>query len=180
MKIIIHLIIYIIIQLSLVGCNSTYKSEANLTCMCILSPTSTAHDTYLIEVNGNGVIKTSFGCLPDTIEKIITKNEIIDTQHVILIEDIEKTKKYQLSVEDNTNLKEMIGHLSVKSVNNPFVEGWFWDAWMVILMVNDKQFVYEKNTNPNKDIDSIVNELIRLSPIPVSFNKLMGGKRLVQ
>ena len=61
MKIVNHLIIYIIIQLSLVGCNSTYKSEANLTCMCILSPTSTAHDTYLIEVNGNGVIKTSFG-----------------------------------------------------------------------------------------------------------------------
>ncbi len=176
----LHLIAYIIIPLLLVNCNSTCKNGDNLTYRCILSPTSTAHDTYLIEVNGDGVIKTSFGCLPDTLENIIIKNEIINTQQMNLIEDIEKTKSYQLSAEDYIHLKEMIDHLSVKSIINPFEKGWFWDAWMVILMVNDKQFVYEKNTNPNRDVDSIVNEFIRLSPIPVSFKKLMGGRRLVQ
>ena len=39
-----------------------------------------------------------------------------------------------------------------------------------------KQLVsYEKSNHPNKDVNAIVDELVRLSPIAVSFDKLEGG-----
>jgi len=78
--------------------------------------------------------------------------------------------------DDYHHLIELIERIDVEKCDNPFIEGWFWDdAWMVILMIDDKQFVYEKSYHPNKDVDAIVDELVRLSPITVSFDKLVGG-----
>ena len=150
--------------------------DNNIICRCILSPASVAHDTYLIEVNDSGLITTSFGCLPITVEKKIKKDDEIFQNHITLIENIEKKKSKKLTPSEYEHLIERINNLKADKVENPFVEGWFWDdAWIVVFMTNDRQFIYEKYSRSHKKIDTVVNELVRLSPIPISFDQLVGG-----
>ena len=158
------------------SCNNTEKVTGHIVCRCVLAPTSVGHDTYLIEVNDAGLIRTSFGYIPDTIVHLVCKDEKINPIQTRLIESVEKREESMLRNDDYHHLIELIERIDVEKCDNPFIEGWFWDdAWMVILMIDDKQFVYEKSYHPNKDVDAIVDELVRLSPITVSFDKLVGG-----
>lgn len=162
-----------------INCKNQTKSSTNhITCRCLLSPTSAGHDTYLIEVNDSGIISTSLGWLPDTIIDVIKKGDNI-SPNLNLIEMIEKKKTEKMPIGIYRNLIKLIDNLKIEKCENPFVEGWFWDAWLVILIVDNKQFVFVKNYHPNKEIDEIVNELISLSPIPVSFDKMVGGRRKI-
>ena len=148
----------------------------SMVCRCILSPTSSPHDTYLIEISTSGVIRTSFGLIPDTIVKMACKDEKINPIHTPLIEQVEQKKEKKLSDKDYESIVKKIKNLNVPEFDNPFVEGWFWEGWMVILQLGNKQYIYEKHYRPNKEINAITNELIRLSPIAVSFDKMIGGR----
>lgn len=176
MKKIESTILILVIVFMHISCNSTENVTEDILCRCILAPTSVSHDTYLIEVNDTGLIRTSFGCIPDSIVDMVCKDEKIDPNQVRIIENVEKRAEIKLGEKDYHHLTELIENCRVEKCENPFVEGWFWDAWMVILMVGEKQFVYEKSYHPNKDVDAITDELVRLSPITVSFDKMIGGR----
>lgn len=176
MKYLAIILVCLIVSFACENNKNIEDTTRHIICRCILAPTSVSHDTYLIEVNDTGLLQTSFGFIPDTIVHIVCKNEKINPIQVRLIESVEKKEEIRLESDDYNHLIKMIENLNVDKCDNPFVEGWFWDdAWMVILMIGNKQFVYEKSYHPNKSVDAIVDELVRLSPITVSFDKLVGG-----
>ena len=176
MKRLVTIIVSLVVGFICINCNNAEKITGHIVCRCILAPTSVGHDTYLIEVNDTGLIRTSYGCIPDTIVHIVCKDEKINPIQTRLIENVEKKEESMLGNDDYHHLIKLIERINVEKCDNPFVEGWFWDdAWMVILMIDDKQFVYEKSNHPNKNVNAIVDELVRLSPIAVSFDKLEGG-----
>jgi hypothetical protein len=147
----------------------------HVVCRCILSPTGTRYDTYLIEVNDSGIIRTSFGRRPDTVLHMITGDMMLANCHIPLVEKVEKQEERSLSAKDYKHLLNLLSQTKGLKCENPYVEGWSWDAWMVVLMTERQQFIYEEGDHSGENFELVVKELINLSPIPVSFDQLVGG-----
>ena len=152
----------------------------NIKCRCILSPTSAGHDTYLIEVSESGIIRTDFGWLPNAVLQLITQDTLIALCDTNLVEGIEKHGERKISEGSYSHLLELLDHSKGLKCDNPFVEGWADDAWLVVLMIETDQFVFLLGEEPNETIKLIVNELTSLSPIPFVEWPLTGGREKVE
>ena len=148
-------------------------------CRCILSPTGTIHDTYLIELTDRGIINTSFGSLSDTVRKMISQDATFAQYDKTLVENIEKEGSTKIANEDYQNLIYLLKQSQKLQCDNPFVVDWPWDAWIVILITESNQFVTILHEESNETIKQIVNGLIKLSPIPFSEDTLVGGREKI-
>lgn len=151
----------------------------HVTCRCLLTPTSSPHDTYLIEVSDDCIITTAFGWCPDTVMKMIKEDGHITRYDKNLVERIEKQEERKISPQKYVSLLDLLDKSSGVKCDNPFVEGWAWDAWIVVLMTETDQYIYMRDEEPNETIKLLVNELISLSPVPFSEDKLVGGRKKI-
>ncbi len=151
----------------------------HVTCRCLLTPTSSPHDTYLIEVSDDRIITTTFGWCPDTVMKMIKEDRHIAQYDKNLVERIEKREEREIPPQKYVSLLDLLDTSSGVKYDNPFIEGWAWDAWIVVLMTKTDQFIYMRDEEPNETIKFLVNELISLSPVPFSEDKLVGGRKKI-
>ena len=180
MRKVIVLLLHIVLFFLTVSCgNHQYFLPEHIKCKCIISPTSTRHDTYLIEMSDERIITTSFGSCSDVLSRMITEDASFAQCDEVLVEQIEKKKRRTVSPQKYELLLDMLDRTEGMNYENPFVESWAWDAWIVVLITETNQFVYLRGEEPNETIKFIVNELTKMSPIPFSEFKYVGGREKI-
>lgn len=74
-----------------------------------------------------------------------------------------------LGKDEFLKLQEQISKLEGVSIDNIFLESWVNDSWAVILLTEEKQYIFPYWDCNNNSIEKLVKSLIKESPINVEL-----------
>ena len=156
-------------MLTICSCNK--KIYDDKICRCFIFPTSSINNNYYIEISNNGMIKTSLGIRSKTILPVIFKDVKINPNEIHLFRKIQLQKKEKLHTTDMNKIQNSILNLKDIECKNFFVQSWANDAWGIILLAGDKQYIFLYSEHRNDELGKIVKVLINSSPIQIDLNK---------
>ena len=156
-------------MLTICSCNK--KIYDDKICRCFIFPTSSINNNYYIEISNNGMIKTSLGIRSKTILPVIFKDMKINPNEIHLFRKIQLQKKEKLHTTDMNKIQNSILNLKDIECKNFFVQSWANDAWGIILLAGDKQYIFLYSEHRNDELGTIVKALINSSPIQIDMNK---------
>lgn len=117
------------------------------------------------------MIKTSLGIRSKTILPVIFKDVKINPNEIHLFRKIQLQKKEKLHTTDMNKIQNSILNLKDIECKNFFVQSWANDAWGIILLAGDKQYIFLYSEHRNDELGKIVKVLINSSPIQIDMNK---------
>ena len=165
----------------LLGCTGNYKSNCNCNreyyefefgdiCKCIIAPDGGGNSTYLISIDDEGIVETSFGEMPDFILAAILKDKELPRYSHKLIRHIEYGDRKVISKKKLKDVRLLIDQADKAEHVNSYAESSYNDGRMVILLTERKQFIFQYgDKNIDKELTNLTNRLIELSPIPVDL-----------
>lgn len=156
-------------MLTICSCNK--KTYDDKICRCFIFPTSSINNNYYIEISNNGMIKTSLGIRSKTILPVIFKDVKINPNEIHLFRKIQLQKKEKLHTTDMNKIQNSILNLKDIECKNFFVQSWANDAWGIILLAGDKQYIFLYSEHRNDELGTIVKALVNSSPIQIDMNK---------
>lgn len=165
--------------MTFICCNQNHQDN-NVLCVCILSSTASPCDTYFMEIHKTGQMTVSFGELSDTLLHTIENDGKINVDQMPVLDNIEKQAKRQLNKTEFELMDRNIKELVELPYINDFHPGWWTDAWITIILVDDKQYIFELNEHNQEAYGKLAHCLIELSPIKVSLQEMVGCKTLIE
>ena len=156
-------------MLTICSCNK--KIYDDKICRCFIFPTSSINNNYYIEISNNGMIKTSLGIRSKTILPVIFKDVKINPNEIHLFRKIQLQKKKELHTTDINKIRKSILNLKDIECKNFFVQSWANDAWGIILLAGDKQYIFLYSEHRNDELGTIIKALVNSSPIQIDMNK---------
>ena len=156
-------------MLTICSCNK--KTYDDKICRCFIFPTSSINNNYYIEISNNGMIKTSLGIRSKTILPMIFKDAKINPNEIHFFRKIQLQKKKELHTTDINKIRKSILNLKDIECKNFFVQSWANDAWGIILLAGDKQYIFLYSEHRNDELGTIIKALVNSSPIQIDMNK---------
>lgn len=146
------------------GCDNTSNINItdNFVCRCFLFNTSCNNYNYLIEVDKQGVLTTFTGSENTHLYDNISTNVNITASRNPFLEEVITRDSVMLLPKELDELKNSLAHLRNETCTNPFLNSVFYDKWVAVLLLGNKQYVFnimDKDSYKMK----LVNYLIRLS-----------------
>ena len=150
------------------GCSSKHLPE-RCVCQCLIFPTTDFEGCYLIEVDKDGYITTSVGEKADSVTHAVLNDIHISTQHIRLLKNTCERETKLLGKDEFLKLQQQISKLEGVSIDNIFLESWENDSWAVILLTEEKQYIFPYWDCNNSSIEELVKSLVRGSPINIEL-----------
>ncbi|MCI1732053.1 MAG: hypothetical protein LKM34_06685 [Prevotella sp.] len=152
-------------------CSCKNKTYDDKICRCFIFPTSSINNNFYIEISNNGIIKTSLGIRSKTILPVIFKDAKINPDEIQFLRKIQLQKKKKLHNTDMIKIQKSLLNLKDIECKNFFVQSWANDAWGIILLAGDKQYIFLYSEHSNDELGKIVKLLVNSSPIQIDMNK---------
>ncbi len=89
----------------------------------------------------------------------------------ICLERYNCKRKKNFILHDINKIQNSILNLKDIECKNFFVQSWANDAWGIILLAGDKQYIFLYSEHRNDELGKIVKVLINSSPIQIDMNK---------
>ena len=89
----------------------------------------------------------------------------------ICLERYNCKRKKNFILHDINKIQNSILNLKDIECKNFFVQSWANDAWGIILLAGDKQYIFLYSEHRNDELGTIVKALINSSPIQIDLNK---------
>ena len=89
----------------------------------------------------------------------------------ICLERYNCKRKKNFILHDINKIQNSILNLKDIECKNFFVQSWANDAWGIILLAGDKQYIFLYSEHRNDELGTIVKALINSSPIQIDMNK---------
>ena len=89
----------------------------------------------------------------------------------ICLERYNCKRKKNFILHDINKIQNSILNLKDIECKNFFVQSWANDAWGIILLVGDKQYIFLYSEHSNDELGKIVKLLVNSSPIQIDMNK---------
>lgn len=89
----------------------------------------------------------------------------------ICLERYNCKRKKNFILHDINKIQNSILNLKDIECKNFFVQSWANDAWGIILLAGDKQYIFLYSEHRNDELGKIVKVLINSSPIQIDLNK---------
>ena len=151
------------------GCCSSKRLPERCVCQCLIFPTTNFEGCYLIEVDKDGYIITRVGEKADSVTHAVLNDIHISTQHMSLLKNTCEREKKLLGKDEFLKLQEQISKLKDVSIDNIFLESWENDSWAVILLTEEKQYIFSYWDCNNSSIEELLKSLERESPINIEL-----------
>ena len=152
-------------------CSCKNKTYDDKICRCLIFPTSSINNNFYIEISNNGMIKTSLGVRSKTILPMIFEDRKINPNEIQFLRKIQLQKKKKLHSTDIKKIQKSLLNLKGIECKNFFVQSWANDAWGIILLAGDKQYIFLYSEHRNDELGKIVKLLVNSSPIQIDMNK---------
>ena len=152
-------------------CSCKNKTYDDKICRCFIFPTSSINNNFYIEISNNGMIKTSLGIRSKTILPMIFEDTKINPNEIQFFRKIQLQKKKKLHNTDMIKIQKSLLNLKDIECKNFFVQSWANDAWGIILLAGDKQYIFLYSEHSNDELGKIVKLLVNSSPIQIDMNK---------
>jgi hypothetical protein len=117
------------------------------------------------------MIKTSLGVRSKTILPMIFEDRKIIPNEIQFLRKIQLQKKKKLHSTDIKKIQKSLLNLKGIECKNFFVQSWANDAWGIILLAGDKQYIFLYSEHRNDELGKIVKLLVNSSPIQINMNK---------
>ena len=117
------------------------------------------------------MIKTSLGIRSKTILPMIFKDAKINPNEIQFLRKIQLQKKKELHTTDINKIRKSILNLKDIECKNFFIQSWANDAWGIILLAGDKQYIFLYSEHRNDELGTIIKALVNSSPIQIDMNK---------
>lgn len=89
----------------------------------------------------------------------------------ICLERYNCKRKKNFILHDINKIQNSILNLKDIECKNFFVQSWANDAWGIILLAGDKQYIFLYSEHRNDELGTIVKALVNSSPIQIDMNK---------
>jgi hypothetical protein len=89
----------------------------------------------------------------------------------ICLERYNCKRKKNFILHDINKIQNSILNLKDIECKNFFVQSWANDAWGIILLAGDKQYIFLYSEHRNDELGTIIKALVNSSPIQIDMNK---------
>ena len=89
----------------------------------------------------------------------------------ICLERYNCKRKKNFILHDINKIQNSILNLKDIECKNFFVQSWANDAWGIILLAGDKQYIFLYSEHSNDELGTIIKALVNSSPIQIDMNK---------
>ncbi len=89
----------------------------------------------------------------------------------ICLERYNCRRKKNFILHDINKIQNSILNLKDIECKNFFVQSWANDAWGIILLAGDKQYIFLYSEHRNDELGTIIKALVNSSPIQIDMNK---------
>ena len=89
----------------------------------------------------------------------------------ICLERYNCKRKKNFILHDINKIQNSILNLKDIECKNFFVQSWANDAWGIILLAGDKQYIFLYSEHRNDELGTIIKALVNSSPIQIDLNK---------
>lgn len=89
----------------------------------------------------------------------------------ICLERYNCKRKKSFILHDINKIQNSILNLKDIECKNFFVQSWANDAWGIILLAGDKQYIFLYSEHRNDELGTIIKALVNSSPIQIDMNK---------
>ena len=89
----------------------------------------------------------------------------------ICLERYNCKRKKNFILHDINKIQNSILNLKDIDCKNFFVQSWANDAWGIILLAGDKQYIFLYSEHRNDELGTIIKALVNSSPIQIDMNK---------
>lgn len=154
----------------LTGCRNSDVGNNSVVCKCFISGmVNDGYDNCLIEVMKDGKLYAYTGTENRVLYKMLYVNSNMTKMRNPFLSKISQKREVSLTDEDIRKVEKSVSNLKNFRYANPFVVSDIYDSWTGIVVVGDRQYVFYKLRNGQKELRDLVQILDSLSPIPLRY-----------